>query len=181
MKTFWKIFIVAVLLVATFVTTLIFGNTINNWFDKTFVSKEATIESEKEEFSVIGEWNVSATILETNEDSFTLKVEDYEEFKANYDESTASELETQMYEICDGMFLQKYVVTEDKLEIHMFTGEEFECVGEFDYTINEDGNLEYSVEEDEEPMIVLIQDGQLINQQGSLEELRLSQIFSKNN
>ena len=28
-------------------------------------------------------------------------------------------------------------------------------------------------------MIVLIKDGQLINQQGSLEEMRISQIFNK--
>lgn len=146
---------------------------------KVEVVEEDNANNESEEFSVIGEWNVTETKLESNTDSFTLKVEDYEEFKANYDESTASELESNMYEICDGMFLQKYVITEEKFEIHMFNGEEFECVGEFDYTINEDGNLVYSFDAEDEPMVVLIQNGSLINQQGSLDDIRISQIFGK--
>lgn len=301
MRTFWKIFIVSILVIAVFITALAFGNSINSWFDKTFISKDSKIvgewsvdkltisteddsfeltrkdyekfvlkyeesratklekemynvsasafdqifnfekdgtmietengneniytwtfenrkvnikndyisldgnyrnktitfnvelseemtlketfkrieKPEVEEFSVVGEWNVFETTLENESDSFTLTAGEYEDFMENFDESEASELEKEMHEIADGMFLQKYVITEEKFEIHMFTGEEFECVAEFDYTINEDGNLVYSVEEDEEPMVVLIEDGKLINQQGSLEEMRLSQVFSK--
>ena len=176
MRTFWKVLICFVLMVGVFATTLIFSNQISDWFEKTFKIETSEV-TEKEEFSVVGEWQVFETIIENESDSFTLRGGEYEDFIENFDESKASDLEKQMYEIADGMFLQKYVITEEKFEIHMFNGEEFECVGEFDYTINEDGNLEYSFDAEEEPMVVLIQNGSLINQQGSLDDVRISQIF----
>lgn len=103
MKTFWKIFIVAVLLIATFVTSLVFGNSINNWFDRTFISKDS---------KVVGEWSIDKLEFATEEDSFSLTKEECEEFITNFDETKATDLEKAMYSATN-LFSNNFEFKED--------------------------------------------------------------------